>query len=176
MQLSRWNHRTFLPDRQVNKFSLKLSITPFVKYKVGLVRCLVNRALRVCLDGKPTDELESLKELFVRNGYPIGIVKKLVPRRCLIDVGKVNTGQRVVFHLPCVGERHCDLEGRVWSIVRRSFDDVNVVTVYNVRRAFTVMKDVLPINLLSNVVYSFACWQCNSWYVGRTLQHLNAGI
>ena len=58
--------------------------------------------------------------------------------------------------------------------VHRAFDDVNVVTVYNVRRAFTVMEDVLPTNLLSKVVYSFECRQCDSWYVGRTLQHLNA--
>ena len=44
------------------------------------------------------------------------------------------------------------------------------------RRAFTVMKDVLPTNLLSKVVYSFECRQCDSWYVGRTIQHLNARI
>ena len=62
-----------------------------------------------------------------------------------MDVGKVNTGQRVVFRLPYVGERHCHLERRVRSIVRLAFDDGNVVTVYNVRRAFTVVKDILPI-------------------------------
>ena len=119
-----------------------------VKYKVGLVRCLVNRTLRICSDGKVNDELEFLKELFLRNGYPIGIVNKFVSSSGLMDVAKVNTGQRVVFRLPYVGERHCDLERHVRSIVRRAFDDVNVVIVYNVRRAFTVMKDVLPTNLL----------------------------
>ena len=38
------------------------------------------------------------------------------------------------------------------------------------------MKDVLPTNLPSKVVYSFECRQCDSRYVGRTLQHLNARI
>ena len=38
-----------------------------VKYKVGLVHCLVNRLLRICLDGK-LNKLEFLKELFLRNG------------------------------------------------------------------------------------------------------------
>ena len=38
------------------------------------------------------------------------------------------------------------------SVVRCAFDDVNVVTVYTVRRALTVMKDVLLTNLLSKVV------------------------
>ena len=147
-----------------------------VKYKVGLVGCLVNRALRICSDGKLNDELEFLKEMFVRNGYPIDIVNKFVSRSGLMAVGKVNTGQRVAFRLPYVGERHCDLERRVPSIVRRAFDDLNVVTVYNVRRAFTVMKDVLPANLQSKVVHSFACRQCYSWYGGRILQHLNARI
>ena len=68
------------------------------------------------------------------------------------------------------------MERRVRSIVRRAFGDVNVVTFYNVRRAFTVMRNVLPTNLQSEVVYSFECRQCDSWYVGRTLQHLNACI
>ena len=147
-----------------------------VKYKVGLVRCLVNRALRICSDAKLNDELEFLKGLFLNNGYPIGVVNKFVSRRAVIDVGKANTGQRVVFRLPYVGERHCDLERRVRSVVHRAFDDVNVVTVYNVRRAFMVMKDVLPTNLLSKVVHSFECRQCDSWCVGRTFQHLNARI
>ena len=81
----------------------------------------------------------------MKNGYPIGIIRKIVSQRGLMDIGKGNTGQCVVFHLPDIVERHCDSE-------RRAFDDVNVVIVYNVRRAFTVMKDVLPINLLSEVV------------------------
>ena len=88
-----------------------------------------------------------------------------------MDVGKANTGQRVVCRLPYLGERHCNFEHCVWSIVRRAFDDVDVVTVYSVRRAFTVMKDVLPTNLLSEVVYTFECRQCDNWFVGRTLQH-----
>ena len=88
----------------------------------------------------------------------------------------MNTGQRVVFRLLYVCERQCDWERRTRSIVRRAFDDVNVVTVYNVRRAFTVMKDVVSTNLLSNVVYSFECLQCDSRQVGRTLQHLSARV
>ena len=80
----------------------------------------------------------------------------------MIDDGKVNTGQRAVFHLPYVGEPHCDLDRRVRFVVHGAFDDVNVVTVYNVRRAFKVVKDVLPTNLLSKVVYSFECRQCDS--------------
>ena len=144
-----------------------------VKYKVGLVRCVVNRALRICSDAKLKDELEFLKELFLNNGYLIGVVNKFLSRRAVIDDGKVNTGQRVVFRLPYVGEHHCDLEP---SVVHRAFDDVNVVTVYNVRRAFTVVKNVLPTNLPSKVVYSFECRQFDSSYVGRTLQHLNARI
>ena len=116
-----------------------------------------------------SDELGFLKELVLNNGYPIGVVNKFVSKSAVIGDGKVNTSQRVVFRLLYVGERHCDLERRVWSVVHRAFDDVIVVTVYNVRRAFTVVKDVLPTNLLSKVVYSFECRQCDSWYVGTEI-------
>ena len=94
-----------------------------------------------------SDELEFLKELVLNNGYTIGVVNKFVSKSAVIGDGKINTGQRVVFRLPYVGEHHCDLERRVRSVVHRAFDDVNVVTVYNVRRAFTVMMDVLTTSL-----------------------------
>ena len=51
-----------------------------------------------------------------------------------------------------------------------------MVTVYTTRRAIMVKKDVLPTNLPSKVIYSFACRQCDSRYAGRTLQHLHARI
>ena len=59
-----------------------------VKYKVGLVCCLVNRALHICSDAK-LNELQYMKELFLNNGYPIGVVNKFVSRRAVIDDGKV---------------------------------------------------------------------------------------
>ena len=68
-------------------------------------------------------------ELVLNNGYPISVVNKFVSKSAVIGDGKINTGQRVVFCLPYVGERHCDLERRVRSVVYRAFDDVNVVTV-----------------------------------------------
>ena len=37
-------------------------------------------------------------------------------------------------------------------------------------------KDVLPTNKQSNIIYQFECRQCESRYVGRTLQHLDARI
>ena len=59
-----------------------------VKYKVGLVSCLVNRALHICSDAK-LNELQFMKELFLNNGYPIGVVNKFVSSRAVIDDGKV---------------------------------------------------------------------------------------
>ena len=51
-----------------------------------------------------------------------------------------------------------------------------MVTVYSTRRTFMVKKDVLPTNSLRKVIYSFECQQCDSRYMGRTLQHLSARI
>ena len=87
-----------------------------MKYKVSLVRCLFNRALRICSDGKLSDGLELLKEIFVRNGYPIGVINKFVWWSGPMDVGKVTTGQRVVFHLPYVKKLLVNVIV-IWSIV-----------------------------------------------------------
>ena len=47
-----------------------------VKYKIALIRCLVNRALRICSVEKLSTELDFLRDTFLRNGYPAGNCKQ----------------------------------------------------------------------------------------------------
>ena len=47
-----------------------------VKCIIGLIRCLVNRALRICSVEKLSGELDFLRDMFLKNGYPAGIVNK----------------------------------------------------------------------------------------------------
>ena len=56
-----------------------------VKNKVSFVRCLVNRALLICSDGKLSDEPEFLKALFVRNGYPVIDFSNVFQENCFAD-------------------------------------------------------------------------------------------
>ena len=39
----------------------------------------------------------------------------------------------------------------------------------------TTRKDILPIQMRSNIVYKFAC-HCDKWYIGKTSQRLTSRI
>ena len=97
---------------------MSCALSYYCKYKVSLARCfnsLVNRALRICSDIKLSEKLEFRKRLQgmgIRSVSFNRFVSRGVGR---MDVGEVNTGQRVVFRPPYVGKRHCDLESRVRS-------------------------------------------------------------
>ena len=166
-----------------------------VKYKVGLVRCLVNRAKRICSKSMLEGELDFLNEMFRKNGYPQAVINRHVTTpvpasvdqendlstsidvSCTPDRGSVSSSdRRLVLRLPYTGPGCGDIERRVRCAVGRVFQDINIVTVYNSQRAFMVTKDVLPTLHISKVIYSFECRHCASRYVGRTLGHLNARI
>ena len=82
---------------------------------------------------------------------------------------------RIVLRLPYIGEK-CNIVRRVRASVRRTFGEINLVIVYNSRRALTMKKDVLPTQLIIKLIYAFECRQCASRYVCRTIQHLSARI
>ena len=46
---------------------------------------------------------------------------------------------------------------------------------FKIRNMFSV-KDPVPVELCSNVVYKFTCASCNSCYVGETSRHLSTPI
>ena len=147
-----------------------------VKHKVGLVKCVVDRARRICSKSKLQDELEYLKTMFEANGYPSNVTKKYITEETTPTSEKpTDDTPRIVLRLPYVGEK-CNIVRRVRTSVRRTFGEINLVIVYNSRRALTMKKEVLPSQLISKIIYAFECGQCASRYVGRILQHLSARI
>ena len=87
-----------------------------------------------------------------------------------------DTGPRLLLRLPYTGHECVRVERQVRSVVSRTFGDVNMVTVYNSQRAFTVRKDILPTQLISQMIYAFERRHCASRYVGRTVQHPDTRI
>ena len=46
--------------------------------KINLIRCLVNRAKRICSHNYLQEELDNIKKIFTNNGYPIGVIEKVL--------------------------------------------------------------------------------------------------
>ena len=147
------------------------------QYKTNLVRNLADRARRICSESKLQAELDFLRSVFLKNGYPGSLLAKLLtnngPRKEL-TIGPAPC--RVFLCLPWKGAESTKVSRIVKSIVQKTYYAVNVVTVFTTIRSFTVLKDVLPTHHLSHLIYHFECRQCGSRYVGRTLQHLSERI
>ena len=74
------------------------------KYKVNLVKCLVHCAKRLCSSSKLKNEMDTLKSIFIKNGYPEDLLAKLIvtqakdtpeyrPRRCPVYLRFLWKGQ-----------------------------------------------------------------------------------
>ena len=60
------------------------------KHKINLVRCLTNRATRICSPRRLDEELDCIRNIFTNNGYPPHIVNRTIrnalnPRPCTTD-------------------------------------------------------------------------------------------
>ena len=48
------------------------------KHKINLVRCLTNRAARICSPQRLDEELDCIRKIFANNGYPLHVVNRTI--------------------------------------------------------------------------------------------------
>ena len=81
------------------------------KHKISLIKCLCNRAKRICLlDTLFKQELVYYKNIFIANGYPLNIIKKTI-RSTELNIIKnkpAQINQRIFVSVPYYGQ--CTLE------------------------------------------------------------------
>ena len=140
-------------------------------YKINLVRSLTHRILRICSTSVIQKELDTLRSILQKNGYPGHVLQKWVtssppsrrigPRLCPL-----------VVRLQWLGNQTDKIARRMNDAVRLAYYAANVRVVYHTTRAFSLPKERIPTHAKSNIIYSFECRQCRSRYVGKTSQRL----
>ena len=155
------NFKSFLPD----------------VYKKGLVATLLHRAYMINSSYSSLHtEIEKLKRIFGKNGYPVNFVDKCI----LKFFNKIHEKKEMVHTvpkkdvsivLPFLGS----ISWRVKNELIRSFRDVapfcNVKVVFKTSTklaSFFTFKDRLPKSLMSGVIYHYHCARCNLSYVGSS--------
>ena len=149
-----------------------------IKWKLGLMTCLINRAYTVCSSWELFhNELEKLKDIFSSNGYPVNLfwetVNKFVTKKFDDNSSKEKDDMKYVLCLPYIGHASLDFRKKLIKLYRRL--GVNVCVVF---KAFKVgnyfsLKSKTPHALKANVVYEFVC-SCDTSlsYIGKTKRHL----
>ena len=145
--------------------------------KTNLIKSLTSRAVRICSASKLAGELSTLKDLFLKNGYPLYLVERSI--KGVIERGRTtpsveaeNGSSFVCFRLPWLGNASMSVRREICAAVGRAFPTAQTRVFFNTRRAFPGRgKDVLPTTARSFVVYHYGCC-CGQTYVGRTSQCL----
>ena len=126
------------------------------------------------------EELNFLKQVFLRNGYPLSFIDKcfkMVINKLVIKRPQVTTVEKktLILSLPYLG----DISLQTRTKLRKSFKSILNCCKFQIvfksqRKLANVFrfKDRLPFDLVSGVLYKYTCGRCNSSYYGETDRNL----
>ena len=138
------------------------SFTSF-SYKIGLVKTLVDRALKICNTWQAfNDDVASLTFILKKNLYPFKLIERII--NCSVSEQEPNT---FYFKLPYIGYFSSIPQKCVHRLSHSYCNNANIVLAFSsfkVGSLFSV-KDPIPNGLWSCVVYKFSCAGCAACYV-----------
>ena len=115
------------------------------------------------------DEIERLKDIFSRNGYPCRLVDKCVLKffnKLYQKKDPVHTvpKKELTMIMPFLGTTSWKLKNELIRTFRKIVPFCNLKIVFKTNRrlsSFFPFKDQLPKSLLSGVIYKYTCAECN---------------
>ena len=150
-------------------------------YKVGMIYTLAYRCFKICSAWtKFHEERNFLKQVFLKNGYPLSFIDKclkMVINKLVIKRPQVTTVEKktLILLLPYLG----DISLQTQKKLRKSFKNIlnccKLQIVFKSQRKLANVfrfKDRLPFDLVSGVVYKYTCGRCSSSHYGETDRHL----
>ncbi len=156
-------------------------------YKYNAVSTMVYRAIQICSSYKALHaEFQFIRKISTKNGYPRAFVESIIRRQLNIKYTPPapappptpNT-DIVVLKTPYLGKESQVFGKRVTTAVAKQYPLKKIRIVYDlserVGRNFKV-KDAVPDELKSGVVYEATCSQCNQSYIGQTCRHLKTRV
>ena len=156
-----------------------------MKYKVGLVRTLVDRAFKINSSYLNFHKnLEKIKHNLQKNGFPLHFIERIIQKfmssKFSENEERANQNSSTRFYkLPFLGESSSNLQSRFRKLVSRCCTedtDLKLIFVPSKISNFFNLKDPLMNVHKSFVVYKFVCPGCSASYVGETARHFSTRI
>ena len=146
-------------------------------YKRGLVSTLLYRAYMINSSYVSLhEEIETLKKIFSKNGYPSKFVD-----RCVATFLNKLFEKKKIFHtvpkldlmivLPFLGSTSWKVKNDLIKTLKKNVPFCNLRIVFKSGKrlaSFFSFKDKFPESLVSGVIYQYTCAKCNLSYVGCT--------
>ena len=149
------------------------------QFKINAVKTLLHRAFSLSSSYELFHkEVKFLKQFFTNNGYPESLFHRLVkgflnnkyqPR---LPIPTVNKDVMYVT-IPYLGQASVKMVKRLNNDLSKFYPQINFrfipVNPFKIGSYFNV-KDRLPSELRSSIVYQFICPSCQAGYVGSTMR------
>ena len=163
---------------------LGLKFNSFVpdSYKRNLVKCLIDRAYKLCSTYPIfTAELQNLRKYFIQNNYPARLLEKLF-RGKIEEINSPNSpnatvSKKLIFwKVPYLSpDSNRNLKTDLQTLLNKFYPQLQINFIFsntsNISKFFHY-KDRVPSNVSSNVIYKYSCPECGDTYVGETSRHL----
>ena len=154
-------------------FTHFLSFIPF-KYKIGLIRTLVDRAFKICSSWELFHvEIEKIVSMLSLNGYrknfTYSIINKEVTNRVNPKEKPVYEGPerlKVYLRLPYIGDMSLKVKESIQKCLPGKIQLIYINIYSKLSQKFS-FKDPQPKHLRHNVVYRIVC-KCKRRYYGET--------
>ena len=146
-----------------------------LKRKINLIRTLCHRAHLICSPEFFEDEIEYIKTLLYKNGYPPELVSRVIkshlnglkkdkeigPEKCVITL-----------KIPYINKRSVYLEKNIKQLIGTTFFAAKPRVIFTSTPLLTPQgKDQISKFDKSMVVYQFKCY-CDNSYIGQTTRQL----
>ena len=127
-------------------------------YKIGMIYILAYRCFKICSDwAKFYEEFNFLKQVFLKNGYPLSftdkyfkmVINKLVIKRLLVTQVEKKT---LILLLPYLGDISLQTRTKLRKSFKSIFNCCKLQIVFKSQRKLANVfrfKDRLPFNLVS---------------------------
>lgn len=166
----------FRKSSSSSQYTHFLSFVP-IYYKRNLVKCLANRARKICSVDSINNELEVIHNMLIERGYPLGFLKKHL--HSTNKKVKISTAAKkpLFLKLQFNGDSADDvLRDRLTKAVKRTLNAADLFLSYSTRSmVIPQLKDKLPGYATSMCIYKFSC-SCGESYIGRTTRQLNQRV
>ena len=163
---------------------LLTNFTSFIptSYKIGLIKTLINRCYEISSSWMLFNtEIEEIKKLLSKDLFPTHLIEKEIKNFLIKKYSKPDEKPESKFNyfkLPYIGDCSKSLNVQLNKLCKNYCKEVKIRLVYAPYKIGSMfsLKDNLPSDLKSNVVYKFQCRRCNASYIGETQRHINVRI
>ena len=155
------------------------------QYKKNLVTTLVIRAYNICSNYFDLhDEFKFLEQTLFKNGFSVtftcSVIKRQLNKLLKPSCRPATANKAIVyFSIPYKGNTSFTLRKSLTKLLMSFYPQVTIRVVFKpnstIQNYFNI-KDKIPIELRSSVIYLYQCRECNLRYLGQTGKHLKERI